>query len=955
VSDEFPSALSDFGFGSQIAGYRLEEQIGQGGMAVVYRAYDPRLDRRVALKILAPRLAQDDAFRRRFIRESRAAAAVDHPNIIPVFEAGESNGVLFIAMRFVHGGDVRRLLDAVGPLPAARVADITSQVASALDAAHARGLVHRDVKPGNMLLDQVVGSGHQDHVYLSDFGLSKQALATTALTSQGQFLGTLDYIAPEQVEGHDVDGRADLYALACAAFELLSGAPPFRRGEGLAVVWAKLSEPPPRLSERRPDLPATVDGVMSRALAKVPDERFAGCGEFAAALRDGLGLGSAESGAKTRPPVPRTPTQIAMPVAGTPASLAPVAPASPAATPAPAVTPASPVPVAPASPAATPAPAVTPATPPGARPGPAETVADAGAAPSVSAASAPPAPSASAAPLAPVAPSASPASGAPPASAGPSPVPPGPSAPSVSAGPPTEAAQIPGTSPTRPGLTEPSPLVSPWPGPQGGFPAGTDYRTPSGQTAYPDYRSSPGGRPPADQAPGDRTPGDRATGDYRSSSGYSSPRDYRESSGASSWPGGPGGAGAVIAPPAPRPLWRSPAVMATAAVIVVAGVAAAAFAALHHGGSTGSTGTGGGLAAAVKPPACTSAPANAKTISSARSATVALGGNPFGVVVTPNGKYSFVARGGSIAVLNNDGGSAAPTQVASIPAPGAEKTEAITSNGRYVLAVTGNGAYVIDAIKAEDGAGSGAVLGTLSGPAGNTSNEVLASSDGKFAFITFQNDGDVAVFNLQQAIKGGFGHSGYKGLIQLGPQSSPQGMAESPDGHWLYVTGESKNGRVYVVDMTKAETDPRHAVRSSAAAGCGPARVIVSADGSDIWVTDRDSNALVAFSASQLIDDPSHALIARVGVGETPLGLSFVNGGSAILVADANLHKADGADNLALISTQMALQGKKAALQGFISTGRVPRELAAEPGGHTLLSTDYGSGQLQAIEVGSLP
>jgi DNA-binding beta-propeller fold protein YncE len=131
--------------------------------------------------------------------------------------------------------------------------------------------------------------------------------------------------------------------------------------------------------------------------------------------------------------------------------------------------------------------------------------------------------------------------------------------------------------------------------------------------------------------------------------------------------------------------------------------------------------------------------------------------------------------------------------------------------------------------------------------------------------------------------------------------------------------------------------------------------VIVSGNGSDVWVTDRDSNALVAFSASELISDPSRALIAKVGVGETPLGLSFVNGGSAILVADANLHKVGGADNLALISTQMALQGKKTALQGFISTGRVPRELAAEPGGQTLLSTDYGSGQLQAIEVGSLP
>jgi serine/threonine protein kinase len=923
VSEEFPSAFNELGFGSRIAGYRLEEQIGQGGMAVVYRAYDPRLDRRVALKILAPALAQDEAFQRRFIRESRAAAAVDHPNIIPVFEAGESGGVLFIAMRFVHGGDVRRLLDALGPLPPARVADIVSQVASALDAAHARGLVHRDVKPGNMLLDQAAGSGHQDHVYLSDFGLSKQALAQTALTSQGQFLGTLDYIAPEQVEGHLVDGRADLYALACAAFELLSGAPPFRGGEGLAVVWAKLSEPPPPLTERRPDLPHTVDWVMKRALAKAPADRFAGCGEFAAALREGLGLRSADTGARIRPPVPRAATEIAMPAVGLSGP-----PASPESPPSPAT---SIVDV----PAASSAP-------------PATSIVDVPAASSAPAGS--PAPSA-AGPAAPAESAAPPMSSGPPTSAGPYSVPPapsessgtasasGPPAPNVSAGPKTEAARIPGPQPTRPGLTEPTPPVSPWPGSPGGpWPGTADYRSSPGYSASRDYRSP--------------------SGDYRSSSGRPSPRDYRETSGASSWPGGPGGAGTVIAPPAPRPSWwRSPAFMATGAVVVVIGVAAAAFAALHHGG-TGSGGggtSGGAVAAPIKPPGCNSASATGKTIPGVHSEPVALGGNPFGVVVTPDGKYSFVARGNSIAVLKDNGGSAAPTQIASVPAPGAAKNEAITSDGKYLLAVTGSSAYVIDAIKAEDGAGSGAVLGTLAGPAGNTSNDVLVSYDNKFAFITFQNDGDVAVFNLQQAIAGGLGHSGFKGFVQLGPESEPQGMAESPDGHWLFVTGESQDGRLYVVDMNKAETDPQHAVKSSAAAGCGAARVIVSADGSDVWVTDRDSNALVAFSASELINDPKRALIAKLDVGQNPLGLAFVKGGSEILVADANLHKPAGADNLALISTQMALQGKTGALRGYITTGRVPRELAAEPGGHTILSTDYGSGQMQAIEVGSLP
>ncbi len=272
MSDENPSAPGGFTVGSKIAGYRLEEQIGHGGMAVVFRAHDPRLDRRVALKILAPELARDEAFRQRFIRESRAAAAVDHPHIIPVFEAGEAAGVLFIAMRYVHGRDVRTLLDQEGTQSPARVVGIVTQVASALDAAHSYGLVHRDVKPANMLLDSTAGSGRPDHVYLSDFGLSKQSLSSSGLTGTGQFLGTLDYVAPEQIEGRPVDGRTDLYALAGAAFEMLGGIPPFKRDQGLAVLWAQISEQPPRLTDRRPDLPTAVDQVMMKALAKTPSE-----------------------------------------------------------------------------------------------------------------------------------------------------------------------------------------------------------------------------------------------------------------------------------------------------------------------------------------------------------------------------------------------------------------------------------------------------------------------------------------------------------------------------------------------------------------------------------------------------------------------------------------------------------------------------------------------------------
>ena len=268
----------------QIAGYQIEAEIGHGGMATVYRALDVKLGRRVALKILAPRLAQDDSFRRRFIHESHAAAAVDHPHIVPVFEAGESGGVLFIAMRYVGTGDVRTLLERQGSLPVDRAIAITTQVASALDAASARGLVHRDVKPANMLLAESA-DGRTDHVYLSDFGLSKHSLAPSGLTAAGQFMGTLDYVAPEQIEGHAVDGRADQYSLACAAVEMLTGAPPFRRNDNVALMWAQLSEPPPSLRERRSDLPEVIDQVMARAMAKSPADRYPTCLDFAAALR----------------------------------------------------------------------------------------------------------------------------------------------------------------------------------------------------------------------------------------------------------------------------------------------------------------------------------------------------------------------------------------------------------------------------------------------------------------------------------------------------------------------------------------------------------------------------------------------------------------------------------------------------------------------------------------------
>jgi len=311
VSGQLSPASGELAVGSRVAGYVIEGQIGRGGMAVVYRASDTRLNRTVALKVLAPDLAGDTAFRQRFVREMRAAASVDHPHIVPVFDAGEADGALFIAMRLVIGQDLRTLLDSERRLPAERVADIVAQIASALDEAHSRGLVHRDVKPGNILISAVPGSGEPDHVYLSDFGLSKPALSSAQLTLTGQFLGTLDYMAPEQVEGRAIDGRADLYALGCTAFEMLTGAPPFKRDQGLAVLWAQLQAPPPSLRALRPDLPPAIDQVIARALAKSPNDRYRSCMTFATALRAACGLGQAEPGSPAAASAPGPATERA--------------------------------------------------------------------------------------------------------------------------------------------------------------------------------------------------------------------------------------------------------------------------------------------------------------------------------------------------------------------------------------------------------------------------------------------------------------------------------------------------------------------------------------------------------------------------------------------------------------------------------------------------------------------
>jgi YVTN family beta-propeller protein len=271
--------------GTVLGVYEIRERIGRGGMGEVYLARDVRLGRPVALKVLPERFAEDERFRERLLVESRLAASLDHPNVVPVYDAGEADGRLFIAMRYVDGADLKAVLRAGGPLEPRRTVALAGQVAEALDAAHRRGLVHRDVKPSNVLLDQ---QDDREHAYLADFGLTHSGHG--ADPAEGQLMGTVDYVAPEQVRGEELDGRADQYALGCLLFECLTGSLPFRQGSEVATIFAHLEEPAPAASERNGGLPAAVDPVLARAMAKEPTERFDTCRELVAATNDALGL-----------------------------------------------------------------------------------------------------------------------------------------------------------------------------------------------------------------------------------------------------------------------------------------------------------------------------------------------------------------------------------------------------------------------------------------------------------------------------------------------------------------------------------------------------------------------------------------------------------------------------------------------------------------------------------------
>jgi hypothetical protein len=293
--------------GSEFAGYRIEEVAARGGMGVVYRAVQLRLMRTVALKLVTPALARDTSFQERFRRESMIAASIDHPNVIPVYEAGEEDGGLYIAMRWVEGTDMRVMIDR-GPLEPSYAARLVFQAGSALDAAHQRDLIHRDVKPANIL---VTG---QDHVYLTDFGLTKRASSISGLTRTGQWVGTVDYTAPEQIEGAPVSPRTDVYSLGCVMFEALTGQTPYKRENDLATLWAHVYAPPPSVREIKPEISEELDGVVRRAMAKDPAERYASTDDFGRAVSAAARQAEAPAGGTTgAPPPPRDRTASAAP------------------------------------------------------------------------------------------------------------------------------------------------------------------------------------------------------------------------------------------------------------------------------------------------------------------------------------------------------------------------------------------------------------------------------------------------------------------------------------------------------------------------------------------------------------------------------------------------------------------------------------------------------------------
>jgi hypothetical protein len=274
--------LSD---GDEFAGYRVERRLGRGGMGVLYLAVEPGLERRVALKLIAPEAASDEVFARRFAEESRIAASIEHPNVVPIYAAGEEAGVPYIAMRYVAGADLARRLTREGRLSPPAAVDLIAQIGNGLDAIHAAGLIHRDVKPANVLLS---GDDGGDHAYITDFGVARNVSTESGLTQTGRFVGTLDYVAPEQISGGAIDARADVYALGCLLFKLLTGEVPFPKDGDAARLFAHLNDPPPAPSLYVPEVSMALDDVVIRAMSKSPDDRYPSAGDLGRAAQAAL-------------------------------------------------------------------------------------------------------------------------------------------------------------------------------------------------------------------------------------------------------------------------------------------------------------------------------------------------------------------------------------------------------------------------------------------------------------------------------------------------------------------------------------------------------------------------------------------------------------------------------------------------------------------------------------------
>ncbi|MDX6623818.1 MAG: hypothetical protein QOE75_1750 [Solirubrobacterales bacterium] len=272
-----PEDWSELSGGDVFAGYRIEQRLGRGGMGILYLAVEPGLERRVALKLIAPEAAAEEIFAKRFAEESRIAASIEHPNVVPIYAAGEENGVPYIAMRYVAGSDLGRRIAREGRLEPEVAVALIAQVANGLDAIHAAGLVHRDVKPANVLLSGEAGS---EHAYITDFGVARNVATNSGLTQTGRFVGTLDYVAPEQISGGQVDARVDVYALGCLLFKLLTGEVPFPREGEAARLYAHLNDPPPAPSLYVPAAGMALDDVVARAMSKQPGDRYPSAGDL---------------------------------------------------------------------------------------------------------------------------------------------------------------------------------------------------------------------------------------------------------------------------------------------------------------------------------------------------------------------------------------------------------------------------------------------------------------------------------------------------------------------------------------------------------------------------------------------------------------------------------------------------------------------------------------------------